>query len=74
MFLVKEDNILHKGDFSKKRKYCDLSRRILNNLLHVENFKFGSSELAMNLSTPFSGAVENTIPSRSLFFAFFSPL
>lgn len=51
MFLVKEDRILHKGDFSKKNKYCDLSRRILNNQIHLESCKFGSSEFAVNLST-----------------------
>lgn len=67
MFLVKEDSILHKGDFSKKSKYCDLSRRILNNLIHFESCKFGSSEFAMNLSTLYSVAVKDTIQSSSFF-------
>lgn len=48
-FLVKEDNVFHTGDFSKKRKYCDLSSRILNNLINSKSLTFRSSELAMNL-------------------------
>ena len=59
MFLVKEDNILHKGDFSKKRKHCDLSSRILSNLINFKSLKIGSSALTMNLYMLHSVAVGN---------------
>lgn len=32
-----EDHNLQKADFSKKRKYCDLGSRILNNLIKFKS-------------------------------------
>lgn len=52
-----KDNVHDNGDISK-RKYCEFSNRILNNLVNSKSLKFKSSKLVAYLYIPWSSAIE----------------